>query len=179
MPVADADPRNLRLRRRRALSGIPSMYHADQPPRPIIAPLGTLYEQVAPLSYPLIRVTAGLLLLPHGAQKLFCLFGGDIGATAGLFAKVGIQPALPLAYLLGCVEFFGGLLMAIGLLTRVAAAGIVIMMAVALLQVHLGNGFFWTKLGFEYPLFRGLVAFAIFLRGGGELSVDRAIGREP
>jgi putative oxidoreductase len=156
------------------------MYYADQSPspRPIIAPLGALYERVAPLSYPLIRATAGLLLLPHGAQKLFGMFGGDIGATAGFFAKVGIQPALPFAYLFGGIEFVGGLLLAIGLLTRVAAAGVVIMMAVAVLQVHLGNGFFWTKGGFEYPLFWGLVAFAIFLRGGGEMSVDRAIGRE-
>ena len=135
------------------------MYHADRVtprPRPIIAPLGALYERVAPLSYPLIRATAGLLLMPHGAQKLFGLFGGDIGATAGLLAKIGIQPALPLAYLVGCVEFFGGLLMAIGLLTRVAAAGVVIMMAVAVTQVptlkativrKATNSLFWTRAG--------------------------------
>ena len=51
-------------------------------------------------------------------------------------------------------------------------------MAVSVFAVHLGNGFFWTNGGYEYPLLWGLIALAIFFRGGGELSLDRKIGRE-
>ena len=147
-------------------------------PKRIVGFMGPIYDALEGLSYPLMRFVTGLFLMPHGSQKLFGLFGGDIHATAGFFAKVGIEPALPMAYLVGCVEFFGGLLVAVGFLTRPAAAGVAIMMAVAVLNVHLANGYFWTSGGFEYPLLWGLLAVAIFLRGGGPLSVDRAIGRE-
>ncbi len=93
-------------------------------------------------------------------------------------AKLGLEPALPFAYLLGVTEFFGGLVVAIGLLTRPAAIGIVIIMAVTITEVHLKNGFFWFNSGYEYPLLWGIVALAIVFRGGGALSVDRKIGRE-
>jgi putative oxidoreductase len=147
-------------------------------PRRIIGFVGPLYDAFGGLSYPLMRVVTGAFLLPHGSQKLFGLFGGDISKTADLFAKVGIEPALPLAYVTGGVEFVGGLLLAFGLFTRIAAAAIVIMMLVAILTVHLANGYFWTSLGFEYPLMWGLFAFAFFLRGGGRYSLDRFIGYE-
>jgi putative oxidoreductase len=157
------------------------MAHSDTTdfrPRYLVPFMAGFYDTAERLAYPLMRLAVGAFLIPHGAQKLFGAFGGDINQTAGLFGKLGIEPALPLAYTVGCIEFFGGILLAIGLLTRVAAAGIVIMMIVAVVKVHLGNGFFWTKAGFEYPLLWAILAFAIFLRGGGEMSVDRAIGRE-
>ena len=117
--------------------------------------------------------------MPHGAGKLFGWFGGrGIEGTAAGFAKMGLEPALPLATLVGVTEFFGGLLVAIGLLTRPAAIGIVAIMAVAVFQVHLKNGFFWFNGGYEYPLLWGIVALAIVFCGGGALSVDRKIGRE-
>lgn len=143
-----------------------------------IPALQSLYDRLAWLSWPLVRFVAGAFLMPHGAQKLFGLFGGEISSTAGFFAKVGLEPALPLAYLVGCTEFFGGLLVAIGFLTRPAALATAFLLGVAVVQVHLPNGFFWTKLGFEYPLFWMLVQIAILLRGAGPLSVDRALGRE-
>jgi putative oxidoreductase len=157
------------------------MAHSDMTgfrPRYIVPFMAGFYESAERLAYPLMRFAVGAFLVPHGMQKLFGAFGGDIGQTVGFFSKVGIEPALPLAYAVGCIEFFGGILVAIGLLTRVAAAGVVIMMIVAVAKVHIGNGFFWTKAGFEYPLLWGILAFAIFLRGGGEVSVDRAIGKE-
>jgi putative oxidoreductase len=147
-------------------------------PRRVIGFIEPVYDAFGSLSYPLMRVVTGAFLLPHGAQKLFGLFGGDIGKTAALFSKVGIEPALTLAYVTGGVEFVGGALLAIGLFTRIAAAAIMIMMAVAILTVHLPNGYFWTSLGFEYPLMWGLFAFAFFLRGGGRFSADRIIGYE-
>jgi putative oxidoreductase len=154
------------------------MYNVEPTPSYFVPPIAGFYAKASALSWPLVRIVVGLFLMPHGAQKLFGLFGGDINATAGLFSKIGIEPALPLAYVVGCIEFFGGLLLVLGLFTRVAAAGVVIMMAVAVLKVHLGNGFFWTKAGYEYPLMWGLLALAIFFRGGGEYSLDRSIGKE-
>ena len=152
----------------------------SQAPRPIIGGLAPLYARFSPLSYPMIRFFAGLFLVPHGAQKLFGWFGGgSLEGTAGFFSQnLGLEPGMFWAVLAGGTEFFGGLLLAIGLLTRPAAVAVTILMAVAVVTVHLGNGFFATAGGYEYPLFWGLVALAIALRGGGRMSVDRMIGRE-
>ena len=68
--------------------------------------------------------------------------------------------------------------LAVGLATRAVAALVTGVMAVAVLQVHLANGFFWTNGGFEYPLLWGVVALGFVLRGGGRLSLDGALGRE-
>jgi len=157
------------------------MAHSDTTdfrPRYFVPFMAGFYDTAERLAYPLMRLAVGAFLIPHGMQKLFGAYGGNIANTAAGFAKAGIEPALPLAYTVGCIEFFGGILIAIGLLTRVAAAAVVIMMTVAVVKVHLGNGFFWNNRGFEYPALWGILAFAIFLRGGGAMSVDRAIGKE-
>ncbi len=148
--------------------------------KPIIPALQPLYEQLAPLGVPLIRASAGLVLMPHGAQKLFGWFGGyGLEGTAGFFAgNLGLEPGIFWAALVASTEFLGGLFLAIGVLTRPAAAAIAVVMAVAVFAVHLPNGFFWGQGGYEYPLFWGLVALGFVLRGGGELSVDARIGRE-
>jgi putative oxidoreductase len=83
-----------------------------------------------------------------------------------------------MALVIGMIEFFGGLLLALGLFTRPVAALIAGMMAVAVVTVHLPAGFFWTNGGYEYPLFWGLVALSFVLRGGGRYSLDALIGRE-
>jgi putative oxidoreductase len=149
--------------------------------RLFVPAMAGIYDIGSTISYPLIRFVAGFWLVPHGCQKLFGLFGGNIQGTATFFSKVGIEPALPLAYVVGSIEFFGGLLIAIGLLTRPAAAAAAIMLAVAAFQVHVPNGFFWTtpgKPGFEYPLMWMFLMIAIFLRGGGNLSVDSKLGKQ-
>lgn len=142
---------------------------------PVLAPVT---DVLSPLAEPLLRVTAGLLLLPHGAQKLFGMFGGyGIDATGQFFAtKLGLPASF--ALLAGLIEFVGGLLLAIGLGTRAAAALITGVMAVAVFQVHLGKGFFWTSGGYEYPLMWGILALTFVVRGGGRFSVDARIGRE-
>ena len=148
-------------------------------PRPVVPALGPLYAKLSRLSYPLIRATTGLMLMPHGAQKLFGWFGGyGLEGTGGFFAQnMGLEPGLFWAALVGGVEFFGGLLLVLGLLTRPVALGVAIIMAVAV-AVHLPNGFFWNAGGYEYPLFWGVVALAIAFKGGAGLSLDRALGRE-
>jgi putative oxidoreductase len=144
----------------------------------IIPAVGGLYEAGKSWAYPLIRFAVGFWMVPHGAQKLFGMFGGNIKGTAGFFAKIGLEPALTMAYLAGVVEFFGGILIAIGLLTRPAALGGLILMLVAVFAVHIGNGFFWTKSGYEYPLLWAVLMLAIFFKGGGSRSVDNMIGKE-
>jgi putative oxidoreductase len=148
--------------------------------RLIVPALQPLYDSLSGLSYPMIRFFTGLVLMPHGAQKLFGWFGGNgLEATAGFFAQnLGLTPGIFWAGLVGATEFFGGLFLAIGFLTRPAAVGIAILMAYAAFVVHLPSGFFWNKGGYEYPLLWGLIALALAFRGGGEMSLDRKIGRE-
>lgn len=150
----------------------------DTSNRLIVPALGGFYAAASRLTYPLIRFSAGLFLMPHGADKLFGTFGGSIDGYAAGFAKMGLEPALPLAYLVGCVEFFGGLAVAIGLLTRPAAVAAAMLLLVAAFHVHLASGFFWNKGGYEYPLLWAILMIAIFFRGGGPVSVDARIGRE-
>ncbi len=148
--------------------------------RLIVPALAPLYRGLSGLSYPMIRFFTGLILMPHGAQKLFGWFGGNgLQVTAESFAThLGLEPGMFFAVLVGATEFFGGLFLALGFLTRPAAVAITILMAVAVLNIHLANGFFWTGGGYEYPLLWGLVSLALAFRGGGELSIDRSIGRE-
>ncbi len=149
-------------------------------PRPIVPALAPLYAKLSRLSYPLIRAATGLALMPHGAQKLFGWFGGyGLEGTGGFFARnLGLEPGLFWAALVGGVEFFGGLFLALGLLTRPAALAVAVIMAVAVITVHLPKGFFWNAGGYEYPLLWGVIALAIAFKGGAELSLDRALGRE-
>jgi putative oxidoreductase len=142
-----------------------------------IPALAGIYQRLDWLAWPIVRLAAGALLIPHGASKLFGI-GASVSATAEGFAEMGLEPAYPLALYIACLEFFGGILLAFGFLTRLAAVLVAGFMAVAVVQVHMANGFFWTNGGYEYPLMWFLLAIAITIRGGGELSVDRALGRE-
>jgi putative oxidoreductase len=138
---------------------------------PAVAPL---YEALAPFGYALIRVALGLILVPHGFAKLFL---NDAVPTSRHFVHWGWAYPLAWAYFIGAIEFFGGLMLALGLFTRVAAAAVVIEMAVisfAVLYPHWD----WGRHGMEYTVFMGLVALGAFLAGGGRYSLDRMIGRE-
>lgn len=143
-----------------------------------IPALDHVYERVQPLAYPLVRIVTGLFLVPHGAQKLFGFAGGDINATAALFSKLGLVPSLPLAYLAGATEFFGGLCIAVGVFTRPAALAAAVLLAMTVLTMHLPNGFFWAAGGVEYPLMWMTLCIACVLRGSGPLSIDSARGRD-
>ncbi len=147
---------------------------------PIIPAFTALYQYLSRFAEPMMRATVGLFLMPHGAQKLFGWFGGyGLEGTAGYFAgNLGLEPGLFWAGLVGGIEFFGGLFLAVGFLTRPVAAAIAVLMAVAVFRVHLGNGFFWNDGGYEYPLMWGLLALGFVLRGGGATSIDGRIGRE-
>ena len=143
-----------------------------------IPALAGLYTKFDDLAWLALRVVTGALLIPHGAQKLFGLFGGGgISGTAGFLGKVGYPAPELMAGLIGVTEFFGGILLVIGFLTRPAAIAVAIFMAFAVL-FHLGNGFFWTGGGFEYPLLWGIVSLFFATKGGGYFSFDQKLGRE-
>jgi putative oxidoreductase len=142
-------------------------------PKLLFPRLQPFYRWVEPLSWALIRLTVGLMIIPHGWPKLMM----GITATANMaLVKRGIAPAEPLAVVLITLETLGGLCVALGLFTRFWAAAITIEMSVIVWH-HLPK-FGWTGPGYEYPLMWGLVMLAIVLRGGGPYSLDRVIGRE-
>ena len=100
-----------------------------------------------------IRLGAGAIFAAHGAQKLFGWFGGyGLEGTAGWMESIGLEPGLLMAAMAGSAEFFGGLLLIIGLLVRPAALMLAITMAVAIITVHLSNGFFLANNGYEFGL---------------------------
>ncbi len=130
-------------------------------------------NRLAPLADPLVRIVTGVLLMPHGAQKLFGWFGGyGLTATGQYFdSTLRMQPGIVFATTAGIVEFFGGLLLVLGLFTRPVALIVVGFLAVAL-TVHIPNGFFWPEGGLEYPLMWALMALSVFFRGGDRYSLD-------
>ena len=154
------------------------MYDNTGRPRYLLPGLAGIYRSLKTYSWPLVRVTTGLLFVPHGMQKLFGLWGGNIANTAEGFAKQGLEPALALAYYIGGLEFLGGILLAIGFLTRPVALLFAGFMAVAAFHVHIKIGWFWNQRGMEMPLLLMLLCVAILIRGGGPFSVDRALNRE-
>ncbi|MGE5432405.1 MAG: DoxX family protein [Syntrophomonadaceae bacterium] len=118
----------------------------------------------------LLRIILGAVFFAHGAQKVLGWFGGKgLAATTGMFSSMGIPHVL--AYMDAFGEFIFGILVLIGLLTRISSAGIAVIMAVAIARVHLPNGFF-APMGFEYPLTLFVIALLIFLYGSGKYGLD-------
>src|SRR5258706_10489493 len=121
----------------------------------------------------LLRLAVGLTLAAHGAQKLFGWFGGPgLNGVGDMFGMLGFQPGRRHALMAGLVELGGGLLLALGLLTPVAAAMVFSVMLVAAVSVHIKQGFFVTSGGYEYTMVLGVVGLAVAFTGPGALSVD-------
>ena len=132
-------------------------------------------EGLERLAVLILRLFLGFAFMMHGSQKLLGAFGGGgIAGVAGMLSKLGLEPSQILAWVLSITEFVGGVCVVLGFLTRFWAAGLVIDMAVAIFKVHMANGFFASKNGFELPLAFGVMALVILLTGPGSLSVDRA-----
>jgi putative oxidoreductase len=128
-----------------------------------------------------LRLMLGIVFFPHGMQKLLGWYGGyGFEGTMGFFtAKLGI-PAV-FAFLAIMAEGLGSLGLIAGLATRVAAFGIAVNMTVAVLMLHLSNGFFMNWFGnqkgegYEYHLLVIAISIALMIRGGGKWSVDRLV----
>lgn len=128
----------------------------------------------------LIRLTLGVVMFPHGAQKMLGWFGGGgFAATLQGMTGMGLPAAVVLLVILA--EFFGSISLITGFLGRVGAFGILCVMLGAIFMVHLQNGFFMNWMGnqkgegFEYHLLVIGMALAILVRGSGALSVDRSM----
>jgi len=132
----------------------------------------------------IVRLVLGVTFFMHGAQKMLGWFGGyGFHGTMGFFTQqMGIPT--PLAFLAICAEFFGGLGLLVGLLSRIAALGIIVNMLVAIATVHHVNGFFMNWSGqqkgeeFEYHVLAIALAIVVLVKGSGAISIDRAIAGE-
>lgn len=124
----------------------------------------------------LLRFALGITMLAHGYNHAFG--GGKLPGTARWFESIGIRPGRVHALLATLTELGSGSLLILGLLTPLAAAGVVGTMSVALIANHLRNGYFIFRPGegYEYVLFLVLSAFAMGALGGGRLSLDHAVG---
>jgi putative oxidoreductase len=153
-----------------------SQGHIDSS-RLIFPGLAGLYESIAPYSYAIIRFCAGAILIYHGYGKLF---GGNIAGVADhVVTPLGLPMPMAWAYFLGILEFAGGAALAVGFLTRPIALMLVVEFLIITFW-HYGNGYSFSspKGGYEFPLLLLFIYAAIFFRGAGRCSIDRAIGRE-
>jgi putative oxidoreductase len=121
----------------------------------------------------LLRLVIGLSFAAHGYGKLFR--GGRIPGTAGWFDSMGMRPGKLHAWAAAVTEVGAGLLLAVGLLTPFAGAGIVGVMIVAGYTVHRSNGFFIVKEGWEYTFILAMMGVVAGMLGGGEWSIDNAL----
>jgi putative oxidoreductase len=139
-----------------------------------------------PPAWPLliVRVFLGVIFFAHGAQKVFGWFGGPgLKGTIGYFQNsLAVPPTL--AVFAALTECFGGLAVFVGLLTRLAALGLIVVMLVAVAKVHWRNGFFLNmslqpgkRHGFEFNFALIGMALALLVGGGGAKSMDRLILR--
>jgi len=144
-------------------------------PRPVVPALGRHYGFTSDLAYLIVRVTAGLMLIPHGWVKLT---GAGPAGVAAMLGRYGIPAPGAFAYLIMALETIGGVLIAIGLFTRPIAALLVIEFLVIIFVAHWPKGYAVGAGGIEYPLMWGLILLAVLLRGGGPWSLDRKLGWE-
>jgi putative oxidoreductase len=127
-----------------------------------------------------LRLLLGIVMFPHGAEKALGWFGGG-GFSATMHGFMGMGIPAVFAFLAIAAEFLGSLGLVVGLLARVAAFGIFVNMVVAILLDHLPYGFFMNWYGtqkgegYEYHLLAIAIALALMIKGGGKLSIDRAL----
>jgi putative oxidoreductase len=122
----------------------------------------------------LVRLAFGLIMAGHGAQKLFGLFGGSgLTATGHAFEGLGFRPGKVYAVIGGLSEFLGGLGLAVGLLTPLAAAALICVMINAMASVTGAHGLWDVDGGIEYNIVIAIAALAVALLGPGRLALDR------
>ncbi|MBO2644980.1 DoxX family protein [Shewanella algae] len=130
----------------------------------------------APLA---LRLPIGITFMAHGAQKLFSWFGGyGLEGTGQWMASIGLTPGYLMALMAGSSEFFGGLLLIIGLLIRPTSAVLAFTMLMAIVTVHLDNGLFMSNNGYEFGLALLAATISLTISGAGKLSIDSMIARK-
>ncbi|MDP4536303.1 DoxX family protein [Alkalimonas collagenimarina] len=125
-----------------------------------------------------LRVPIGIIFAAHGAQKLFGWFGGyGLEGTGGWMESIGLAPGVLMAFLAGSAEFFGGLALIVGVLTRPAAAVLALTMLVAIFAVHFEHGFFMSNNGYEFGLALLAASVSLLFSGAGKVSLDAVLSR--
>jgi putative oxidoreductase len=124
----------------------------------------------------LVRCTLGVVMLAHGINHIFR--GGKIAGTGRWFESLGMKPGVLHAWLASLTEVGAGVMLVLGLITPLAAAGVVGTMTVAWITNHRGNGFFIFRPGegWEYVMTLTFVGLALGALGAGEWSLDEALG---
>ncbi len=142
-----------------------------------ITGVANMFEKMQEYSMFLLRFALGVIFIAHGSQKLLGWFGGyGFDATVQFFQQaLGIPPAFAIMAILA--EFFGGIMVLLGVFTRLGSAAIAVNMAVALFTIHLSQGFFIAgdKVGFEYVFALLMIALYLTVNGAGKLSLDAYI----
>ena len=119
-----------------------------------------------------LRVAVGVVFVVHGAQKLFGAFGGPgLQNFSGMMTQMGLRPAMAWATAVALVEFVGGIMLVLGFMTRLPALLIGVVMAVAVIFVHLPNGFFIRDGGIEFTLVLLAACICLLLTGGGRAAM--------
>jgi putative oxidoreductase len=143
-----------------------------------IPALGTLYTSLDRYMLPMLRIALGLILIPHGCQKLFGWFGGaGFARFTQIFEGIGYKPGAFWVTVVALTELVGGLMLVFGFFTRFAALAVVIFMINAVWFTS-AKGFFWTAGGSEFSLLLLAVALVYLVKGGGEYSVDSKMSKE-
>lgn len=126
-----------------------------------------------------LRIPVGIIFMAHGAQKLFGWFGGyGLEGTGGWMESIGLGPGFLMALMAGSAEFFGGLFILLGLLTRPAAAALAFTMVVAIFAVHFANGLFMSNNGYEFGLALLAASISLVFSGAGKLALDNNINQK-
>ena len=153
------------------MSAVPS--EALPPPRPFIPIVAPLYRWLEPYGFAVFRIGYAAILIPHGWQKLFGTVpsaGGRLVAPWNLSADLGTA--------LGSLELFGGLLLALGLLTRPVALLFFLEFVCVTFAVPRDVAWWLKGVTEHYTLLLALLALCFVFRGGGYYSIDRLIGKE-
>lgn len=141
--------------------------------------LRTVFSSNNSVANVVLRVPVGIILAAHGGQKLFAWFGGyGLEGTGQWMESIGLAPGFVMALLAGSAEFFGGIALILGLLTRPAAALSAFTMVVAIFSVHGSNGLFMSNNGYEFALALLAATVALAIQGAGSFSLDAVVSKK-
>ncbi len=143
------------------------------------AQLHSIFNSEIGFSALALRVPVGIIFMAHGAQKLFSWFDGyGLEGTGQWMESIGLAPGYLMALAAGSAEFFGGLFLVLGLLTRPSALMLAITMVVAIFSVHFQNGLFMSNNGYEFALSLLAVSVALAMSGAGKVAIDNLIAEK-
>lgn len=126
-----------------------------------------------------LRIIAGVIFIAHGAQKLFAWFGGyGLEGTGQWMESIGLSPGYLMALGAGSAEFFGGILLLLGLLTRASGAVLAFTMIIAIFSAHFANGLFMSNNGYEFALALFGICLALAIQGGGKFALDNVLAKK-